>query len=386
SSKTFTDSTHRSTMVLSRFSLGALVAIGAFGASSAGSLRAGAAVSQRARVQLMETFTELGCFKDSRSRLLTNMISSSDMTPTVCAAYCTGYAIFATQYGRECWCGAAGTDVAIIGEGTCDIPCEGDSSLTCGGFYTFNAYAMPTTGPTPAPTPAPTIYPASLGCYTDKRDGRVLSNMLTSDNMTPLVCGSYCRGYAYFGTQYGSECWCGAAGTEFDKYGTSTSCTVPCAGDSSATCGGSYAFELYITPAAPSPAPSTAPTPAPTLYLDLGCFKDLRDSRVFANPLTDDSMTYAVCAAHCSAYTYFGVQYGKECWCGAAGTIFDINGSATCDIPCAGDSSAICGGTFAFNAFTVPELVPTPAPTPAPTLYPVSLGCYKDLREARVFT
>lgn len=31
----------------------------------------------------METFTELGCFKDSRSRLLTNMISSSDMTPTV---------------------------------------------------------------------------------------------------------------------------------------------------------------------------------------------------------------------------------------------------------------------------------------------------------------
>lgn len=64
---------------------------------------------------------------------------------------------------------------------------------------------MPTTGPTPAPTPAPTIYPASLGCYTDKRDGRVLSNMLTSDNMTPLVCGSYCRGYAYFGTQYGSE-------------------------------------------------------------------------------------------------------------------------------------------------------------------------------------
>ncbi|CAM9735968.1 unnamed protein product, partial [Sphacelaria rigidula] len=105
----------------------------------------------------------------------------------------------------------------------------------------------PTPAPTPAPTtPAPTVsYPASMGCYTDKKDDRVLTNMLTSASMTPLVCATHCSSYPYFGTQYGTECWCGGAGTDFDKHGTSSSCTTACSGDGSVTCGGYYAFQLY---------------------------------------------------------------------------------------------------------------------------------------------
>ncbi|CAM9652537.1 unnamed protein product, partial [Sphacelaria rigidula] len=75
-----------------------------------------------------------------------------------------------------------------------------------------------------------------------------------------------------------------------------------------------------------------------------------------------------------------------QCWCGAAGTTFDVHGSATCNIPCAGDSSVMCGGLYAFNVYDVP-IAPTPAPTtPAPTVegLPSSLGCYRDTMEDRV--
>ena len=44
-----------------------------------------------------------------------------------------------------------------------------------------------------------------MGCYMDKKDDRVLTNMLTSDSMTPLVCAAHCSGYPYFATQYGNE-------------------------------------------------------------------------------------------------------------------------------------------------------------------------------------
>ncbi|CAM9658590.1 unnamed protein product, partial [Sphacelaria rigidula] len=175
------------------------------------------------------------------------------------------------------------------------------------------------------------------------------------------------------------QCWCGAAGTDFDKYGPST-CDYACTGDSSATCGGYLAFDLF---AVPQPAPTPAPTPGPTLYpKSLGCYKDVRESRVFVNMLSSDKMTPLVCAAHCSAYTFYATQYGQECWCGTSDVVYAVHGTSTCDMPCTGDASATCGGFYAFNVYNVPK-APTPAPTtPAPTV--ARLGCFKDMREDRV--
>ena len=74
-------------------------------------------------------------------------------------------------------------------------------------YYSFTFYEQRTPRPTPAPTtPAPTVsYPASMGCYMDKKDDRVLTNMLTSPSMTPLVCAAHCSSYPYYATQYGNE-------------------------------------------------------------------------------------------------------------------------------------------------------------------------------------
>ena len=72
-----------------------------------------------------------------------------------------------------------------------------------------------------------------------------------------------------------TQCWCGGADitTTYDRHGAGV-CDDPCTGDSSLTCGGTFAFQIYPFPAsaAPTPAPTTlAPTHAPTpLILERG--------------------------------------------------------------------------------------------------------------------
>lgn len=67
------------------------------------------------------------------------------------------------------------------------MPCAGDASAGCGDIFAFELFTVPVPAPTPAPTPGPTLYPESLGCYKDKREERVFTNMLTDASMTPLV-------------------------------------------------------------------------------------------------------------------------------------------------------------------------------------------------------
>lgn len=61
----------------------------------------------------------------------------------------------------------------------------------------------------------------------------------------PQYCANYCKNWPYYGLQYGKECWCGDHHSDIDKYGTSTACTYECSGDSSQTCGGYNAMNIY---------------------------------------------------------------------------------------------------------------------------------------------
>lgn len=64
------------------------------------------------------------------------------------------------------------------------------------------------------------------------------------------------HGFVYAGVQFGEQCWCGnsldktaGAGAPLDA----SSCNVPCVGDSTSLCGGSWALTLYnrTLPASP---------------------------------------------------------------------------------------------------------------------------------------
>ena len=93
----------------------------------------------------------------------------------------------------QCWCGAEGIDYNRHGKSTCDYTCSGEPSATCGGYLAFDLFGVPQPAPTPAPTPGPTRYQAALGCYKDVRTSRVFTNMISSEEMTPLVRVEYRR-------------------------------------------------------------------------------------------------------------------------------------------------------------------------------------------------
>ncbi|CAM9255649.1 unnamed protein product, partial [Ectocarpus sp. 8 AP-2014] len=59
------------------------------------------------------------------------------------------------------------------------------------------------------------------------------------------TCKATCVGYAYFGLQYGKQCFCGTADEDYTVYGESDDCDYPCTGDSESTCGGRWAMDIF---------------------------------------------------------------------------------------------------------------------------------------------
>lgn len=102
------------------------------------------------------------------------------------------------------------------------------------------------------------------------------------------------------------------------------------------------------------PRVASAPTVVEAVgeWVYQGCARDnLGDARTFPWQLIfENTMTPADCLDACAEFGYMaaGLEYGQECYCGdpanieAAGSEFVAD--TQCDIPCAGDPSAICGG------------------------------------------
>eukprot|EP01043_Picozoa_sp_COSAG02_P045634 COSAG02_NODE_4196_length_5640_cov_5.220770_1_plen_444_part_10 len=111
-----------------------------------------------------------------------------------------------------------------------------------------------------------------VGCYTDSpdRDMQGLQAVVGGDseyfdmgeNGSPDTCATLCAGYAYFGLQYGNQCFCDNANAmsqtpvNADTAQTinaqfagaqaqESECDSPCTGDESTMCGGSWRNSIY---------------------------------------------------------------------------------------------------------------------------------------------
>ena len=196
---------------------------------------------------------------------------------------------------------------------------------------------------TPMPTTLAPVDPLGyLGCFVDSEGDRTLTGKFVKgvQVLTTEYCADFCSGYDYFGTEYGQECFCGLETDTFNV--TSTACTKTCKGDDDQICGGNNAISIYEGTGEFPPVPEGY----------LGCYKDMQDDRIFGGEVTDFDLTLEKCEEHCDGNMFYGVQYGRECWCGPVGANYAKHGNSTaCIKPCMGNGAQTCGGGNAMDVY-----------------------------------
>ncbi|KAG8902954.1 hypothetical protein FRC01_009398, partial [Tulasnella sp. 417] len=252
-----------------------------------------------------------------------------------------------------------------------------DSTLKCGNGYISSLYGR-TSGSSALPAPSGWT---QLGCYMDQ-SSRTLSLASTTDSaaMTVEKCMAFCPTTAkYIGLESKTECYCGST-LNVDQKLAATDCLSSCVGDPSEICGGSWRLTLFqrngatsssssssssssttttssssSTSSASSTSSTTSTTttttsssasatsssgPAPAGWTNLGCYMDQTPRTLSGATKTGwTGMTPTLCGTFCAGYTYFGTEYGNECYCGNSLVTNTPKPSSDCNVNCNGDAN-----------------------------------------------
>ncbi|KAL0943523.1 LysM domain-containing protein [Colletotrichum truncatum] len=216
----------------------------------------------------------------------------------------------------------------------------------------------------------------AYGCFTEIPSRALSSAGLTGQAaMTVEFCSVYCmieKGRSFFGVQFGGECWCGDALGVGSLKAADGECNMPCTGNKAQKCGGDGRLNLYGRPNNP-----------PVAYKDYGCYTEGTNTRAFgvAN-IMSDSMSVGYCADYClrqKGTVHFGVEFGRECWCGNNLGIGAVAApSVECNMACAGNSREKCGAANRINVYST--LATTP---PMNFRYQ---GCFTELSNERALS
>lgn len=182
------------------------------------------------------------------------------MTNAACAAHCAGknFALFGTEYGRECYCANALAPGAALGQAGCAMPCGGSLPATsafaaypntCGGAQRLSLWNN--TLYQPVQTVASVGKYASKGCYSEGTKGRALvSASYSAGDMTVEGCVGFCqgRGWGWAGVEYGQECYCGSGISNGGApVAGGAGCGMLCAGSQTEYCGGAGRLNVYAS-------------------------------------------------------------------------------------------------------------------------------------------
>ena len=195
-----------------------------------------------------------------------------------------------------------------------------------------------------------------IGCVQDGIN-RILKTLL-GINFGKYKCLYSCNdlGFAYAGSESGTECWCGTKLEYPPKLLDSSMCNSTCSyssfeNTSLEVCGGSWAIDVWET------KPSTYDLKN-TRYI--GCFQDsiVRRFNSQSKLHNYDANTPANCAKYCSlnSLAYSAVENGNECYClstllfegrNVGGDLERLDESK-CKVKCPA-SNETCGGAWAFD-------------------------------------
>ncbi|KAL0937800.1 WSC domain-containing protein [Colletotrichum truncatum] len=225
-------------------------------------------------------------------------------------------------------------------------------------LQTQTVAAIPFNGHARAVTKPPVNGYTYQGCYSEPSNGRALEAVTGDDAMTLEMCANICSASskAYFGVEYGRECWCGSKLADSAVPAADESeCSFACPGNSAENCGAGNRLNLYKNDDITIPQGPSAKAQAGN-YISLGCYSDLvQGQRALSTVRADDAMTPDMCATFCAGSAYMGIEYGKECWCGRnLNTLSQLVKDETdCNMPCPGEKTSLCGGPSRLNLYSM---------------------------------
>jgi hypothetical protein len=209
-----------------------------------------------------------------------------------------------------------------------------------------------------------TVY-SYLGCFQESTSSvRLFSNepVAPSQNNTNGNCQTACYGagqYAFAGTEFGTECWCGNTPPPLANQDTlDIYCNYACPGDGNDRCGAPGYISVYYDPtkyvAGTNPSlygPQTIQSVGNYNYI--GCYSEGTGTRALTG-LTPkapaNGFTIELCKAACQGYTYFGMEYSNQCYCGntilggASNQTSSVPATNGCNMICTGNQKEYCGG------------------------------------------
>jgi len=206
-----------------------------------------------------------------------------------------------------------------------------------------------------------------LGCFHESTSGpRLFPNepVGPNQNNTNSNCQTTCFNagqYAFAGTEFGTECWCGNIPPPLANQDTlDIYCNFACPGDGNDRCGAASYLSVYYDPtkyvAGTNPAlygPQTIQSVGNYSYI--GCYSEGTGTRALTGltPKAPASgFTIELCEAACQGYTYFGMEYSNQCFCGntilggAANQSSSVPATNGCSMLCTGNQNEYCGGKF----------------------------------------
>ncbi|OAA42559.1 Galactose oxidase, beta-propeller [Metarhizium rileyi] len=303
------------------------------------------------------------------------------MTNKICTQFCfgKGFPYAGTEYTSECYCGSSLATGGVKTAATeCGMACGGDATQPCGGPGRLTLWK---TSQVSGPSFNPGVNGwVSNGCYSEGTTGRALLQGVDSvpgAQMTVAKCTAACAAAdaanTLAGMEYGGECYCGKEISNGAQPAPASKCGMLCNGNGTEYCGGPGALNMYsLGGALPTTVTSTSggadrtttpigsraacPAQPATVgaWSSYGCYTEASNRRALSDKTyADDAMTLASCAKFCADYTYFGIEYSRECYCGK-----ELNTGSTkapaadCSMVCSGSSCDLCGGGNRLSVYT----------------------------------
>ncbi|KAL4131837.1 hypothetical protein QTP88_009086 [Uroleucon formosanum] len=294
----------------------------------------------------------IGCFDDDGKKTKGKYLSFSmdiNNSPKRCMNLCNTHRFkYAALKGNICECKNYEPSYNLKRSSSdCNTLCTENPSEYCGGSVTFSIYKTLYSDPLAKVSVNP------IGCFTNLKRHPVLNGWrISHSRLTPKYCVYSChtRRFPYAALVSSKECLCTSTKPSFEAKTEDAMCAIPCSGSSQHTCGGNNAMNVYTT---------GLEWKTDTIGNNyLGCYEESQNNRIFngfSRSFTVNTPEFCSNLCYKFGYTYSGVTYKSECFCGSQSpseSKFPRLEDKQCNTKCSGDANQFCGGGWRMGVFS----------------------------------